>query len=115
MPRLSLFCRRPGVSFLALMSLLVGCVPDPVDWGDVAYRISQLGDPDTRSAIMSAGLPTIPGTVNPCIMSIRAAGDSGELFRTWWSVRADSSVILSMQRSENRGRSWDAAIEVESR
>jgi len=95
--------------------LTVGCVPDPVDWGNVAYRTSQLGDPDTRSAIMNAGLPAVPGTVNPCIMSIRTAGDSSELFRTWWSVRADSSVLLSMQRSENRGASWDAAIEVESR
>ena len=115
MPRLRVFCRRPGVWCLALLALVLGCVPDPVDWGDVAYRISRLGDPDTRSAIMSAGLPAIPGTVNPCIMSIRAAGDSSELFRAWWSVRADSSVILSMQRSENRGSTWDAPIEVEPR
>ena len=115
MPRLSLFCRRPSVYFVAFLSFVVGCVPDPVEWGDVAYRISQLGDPDTRSAIMSAGLPAIPGTVNPCIMSIRPAGDSSVRFRAWWSVRADSSVILSMQRSESQGASWDAAIEVESR
>ena len=115
MPRLSLFYRSRGVYSFALMSLMVGCVPDPVDWGDVAYRTSRLGDPDTRSAIMSAGLPAIPGTVNPCIMSIRTAGDSGELFRTWWSVRPDSSVILSMQRSETRAAQWDPAIEVESR
>ena len=115
MPRLNLFYSRRAFCSIAVAYLMVGCVPEPVDWGDVAYRRSQLGDPDTRSAIMSAGLPAIPGTVNPCIMSIRATGDSGELFRTWWSVRADSSVVLSMQRSENRGASWDAAIEVESR
>src|SRR2546423_8597148 len=102
MPRLSLSCTLPRVCMLAVLAFVVGCVPDPVEWGDVAYRRSQLGDPDTRSAIMSAGLPAIPGTVNPCILSIRTAGDSSELFRTWWSVRANSSVILSMQRSENQ-------------
>ena len=115
MPRISLFSRLPGVCILALLSLVAGCVPDPIEWGDVAYRLSRLGDPDTRSAIMSAGLAAIPGTVNPCIMSIRTTGDSTGLFRVWWSVRADSSVILSMQRSENHGASWNAAIEVESR
>lgn len=115
MPRFSPFCRRAAVYSFALLPLMVGCLSEPVEWGDVAYRTSRLGDPDARSAIMSAGLPTQPGTVNPCIMSIRTAGGRGEMFRTWWSVRADSSVILSMQRSETRGASWDNAIEVESR
>jgi hypothetical protein len=101
-------------SILALI-LLSGCVADPVEWGNVAYRGSRLGDPDARSAIMSAGLPAIPGTTGPCIMSVRPAGDTSELFRAWWSVRPDSSVVLSMQRSENRGGAWDNPIEVESR
>ena len=100
---------------LVSLAFVGACVGEPVDWGNVAYRTSRLGDPDTRSAIMSAGLPAIPGTVTPCIMSVRTASDSGELFRTWWSVRADSSVVLSMQRSENQGGKWDNPIEVESR
>ncbi|HJP85382.1 MAG TPA: hypothetical protein VJ852_05300 [Gemmatimonadaceae bacterium] len=64
---------------------------------------------------MSAGLPAVAGTTGPCIMSVRTAGDTSELFRTWWSIRHDSSVVLSMQRSQNQGGNWDSAIEVESR
>ena len=100
---------------ITVLFLLTACVGEPVEWGNVAYRRSQLGDPDTRSAIMSAGLPSIPGTVSPCIMSIRRAGDTSELFRAWWSVRRDSSVVLSMQRSANQGSTWDSATEVETR
>lgn len=101
--------------FLAALPFLTACVADPVQWGNVSYRSSQLGDPDARSAVMSAGLPRIEGTVTPCIMSVRTAGDSSELFRAWWSTRQDSSVVLSMQRSENQGRTWDNAIEVDAR
>ena len=64
---------------------------------------------------MSAGLPSIAGTVAPCIMSIRPAGDASEMFRAWWAIRQDSSAVLSLQRSANQGAVWDSAIEVESR
>ena len=108
---------RKTVSWYPVVALtvLVGCVSEPVEWGNVAYRSSQLGDPDTRSAIAGAGLPTTTGTVAQCLMSIRTAGDPSELFRSWWSVRSDSSVILSLQRSPNKGARWDSAIEVDSR
>jgi hypothetical protein len=106
---------RRNLFLLSALVFLVACVAEPVEWGNVAYRPSQLGDPDTRSAIMSAGLPRIEGTTTPCITSVRTAADSGELFRAWWAIREDSSVVLSMQRSENQGRSWDSAIEVDSR
>jgi hypothetical protein len=103
-----------GSSIVALI-LLVACVPEPVEWGNVAYRSSQLGDPDTRSAIASGGLPALPGTVAPCPISIRTAGDTNELFRTWWSIRSDSTVILLLQRSADKGVRWDPATVVESR
>ena len=99
----------------SLALLLAGCVNEPVEWGDVAYRQSQLGDPDTRSSVMSANLPMIVGTSAPCIRSIRTAGAAGELFRAWWSSRNDSSVVLSMQRSGDRGNSWQPPVEAESR
>ena len=95
--------------------LLVGCVNEPVEWGDVAYRRSQLGDPDARSAVMSANLPMISGASSPCIQSIRTARSGREIFRVWWSSRSDSSVVLSMQRSGDQGRSWNSPVEVESR
>ena len=100
---------------LTIPVLLAACVQEPVDWGDVAYRDSQLGDPDARSAIMSAGLPRIAGTIAPCIQSVRAAGASRRLVRAWWSTRGDSSVVLSLQHSADLGRTWQPPVEVDSR
>ena len=105
---------RQRIALLSIV-LVVGCVGEPVDWGDVAYRRSQLGDPDARSGIMSANLPAVAGASGSCLQSVRAAVAGDELFRAWWSVRADSSVILSLQHSGDRGSTWAAPVEVESR
>jgi hypothetical protein len=99
----------------SLALLLTGCVNEPVEWGNVSYRQSQLGDPDTRSAIMSANLPAIANAGAPCIRSIRAAGTAEEIFRAWWSSRSDSSVVLSMQHSGDQGKTWQAPVEVDPR
>jgi hypothetical protein len=108
--------RRVGrIALLSLTLLLAGCVNEPVEWGDVSYRQSQLGDSDTRSAVMSANMPSIAGTSAPCVLSIRTARAVTELFRSWWSSRSDSSVLLSMQRSGYQGRTWQPPVEVESR
>lgn len=107
--------RTIRMALLSVALVLAGCVNEPVDWGDVSYRQSQLGDPDTRSAVMSAKLPAIADTVVPCIRSIRTAGAATELFRTWWSSRSDSDVVLSMQRSGDQGRTWQLPVEVEAR
>jgi hypothetical protein len=74
-----------------------------------------LGDPDTRSAIMSANLPAIAGTSAPCIQSVRSAASSKELVRVWWSTRADSNVVLSLQHSPDLGASWQKPVEIDSR
>ena len=100
---------------VVLALICAGCVKEPVEWGDVSYRRSQLGDPGARSAIMSANLPAIPGTSAPCIRSIRTAGNAGQLFRAWWSSRSDSSVVLSLQGSPDGGRAWQPPVEVEPR
>src|SRR5436305_9596899 len=97
------------------IAFVVGCVAEPVDWGDVSYRRSQLGDPDARSAIMSAGLPNVAGTAASCIRSIRAAASGANMFRAWWSVRADSSVVLSLQHSAAAESRWDTPVEVDAR
>jgi hypothetical protein len=102
-------------SFLALTLFAAACVKEPVDWGDVAYRDSVLGDPDTRSAIMSANLPAIPGTTAPCIQSVRSAAIANELVRVWWWARADSSVVLSIEHSPDLGASWQRPIEIDGR
>jgi hypothetical protein len=90
-------------------------VSEPVEWGDVSYRGSQLGDPDARSAVLSANLPSVAGTVTPCLRSIRTVNSGSDLFRVWWTARRDSSVVLSMQHSLDAGVSWEAPVIVESR
>jgi hypothetical protein len=95
--------------------LLYGCGKEPVEWSDVSYRQSQGRDPDARSMVWSANLPAVAGAPSQCIRSIRTAGIGSDLFRAWWSSRSDSSAVLSMQRSSDRGASWHAPVVVESR
>jgi hypothetical protein len=107
--------RYPAPARLLLLLGLSACVKEPVEWGDVSYRQSQLGDPDARSAVMSANLPVIAVAPAPCIRSIRTAGAGPDLFRVWWASRRDSSVVLSMQHSRGRGATWEAPVGVELR
>ena len=110
-------CAMRYREFVSLAVLVVSsaCVAEPVEWGDVSYRPSRLGDPDTRSAVMSANLPSITGAPGACIRSIRTAGAGTDLFRVWWSARNDSSVVLAMQHSADRGANWRAPVIVEPR
>ena len=95
--------------------LTTACGTEPVDWGDVSYRGSQLGDPDARSALLSANLPPVNGVVAPCLRSIHTASTGSDLFRVWWAARSDSSVALAMQHSSDRGTSWELPVVVEGR
>src|SRR5438105_12439218 len=104
---------RSAILFTALG--LVACVKDPVDWGDVSYRHSQLGDLPARSAVMSAGLPQIPGTVASCVRTVVPANSHAEIFRAWWAVRSDSNGVLFLQRSPDDGKSWQTPVEVDAR
>ena len=100
---------------LAVLLLSSACVNEPVDWGDVSYRQSQLGDPDARSAVVSANLPSIAEAPAACIRSIRTAATGADLFRVWWSSRNDSSVVLSLQHSGDQGATWHQPVAVETR
>jgi len=104
---------RSAILFTALG--LVACVKDPVDWGDVSYRHSQLGDLPARSAVMSAGLPQIPGTVASCVRTVVPANSHAEIFRAWWAVRSDSNGVLFLQRSPDEGKRWQTPVEVDAR
>ena len=103
-----------GLSCLAGV-VTTACVNEPVDWGDVSYRGSQLGDPDTRSPVLSANLLSVSGAVAPCLRSIRTASADSDLFRVWWTARNDSSVMLAMQHSGDRGAGWQLPVVVETR
>lgn len=107
---------RNRVGALAVLALLMlaGCSEEPIEWGGISYRPSRLGDPDTRSSIRSANLMETESGLGSCIRSIRVAGDSLDLFRVWWSSRADSSVVLSLQRSRDQGQTWLAPMVVDS-
>src|SRR4051812_6926447 len=110
-----LACPTTVASMWVLALVTTAGANDPVQWGDVSYRRSQLGDPDARSAILSANLPAVDSTVGPCIRSIRATGAGTDLFRVWWAARRDSSVVLSMQHSNDSGTTWDPPRPVETR
>jgi len=99
---------------VAGLMVLGGCTEEPIDWGEIGYRRSLLGDPDTRSSIRSANLVETQSGLGTCLRSIRTAGDSLDLFRLWFSSRADSSVVLSLQRSPDQGRTWLAPMVVDS-
>ena len=101
--------------WLILVTTLCACTSEPVDWGDVSYRRSQLGDPDARSGILDAYLPAIPGAVAPCRRSIRTAHDARDLFRVWWTARADSSAVLAMQRSPGDAATWQPPVTIDDR
>ncbi len=64
---------------------------------------------------MSASLPAVAEAPAPCIRTIRTVGVGSDLFRVWWASRSDSSVALSMQRSGDRGATWEAPVGVELR
>ncbi len=91
------------------------CAGGPVDWSDVSYRDTAVGDPGTRSAALDATLPDVAGTIGNCRESVSTAAGGSEAFRVWWASRSDSSVILSMQHSSDDGATWRPPLEVDAR
>lgn len=110
-------CSRIVVRAYTCVSLLAlsACVSEPVDWGDVAYRQSKLGDPDTRSAILSANLTKTRLAESPCLRSVRSASAGRDIFRVWWAARVDSSVALFAQHSVDGGNTWSEPVVVDAR
>jgi hypothetical protein len=100
---------------LLAMVIVAGCVKEPVEWGDVSYRNSRLGDPPARSSVMSADLPNISGTVAACLRSVVSVNDQPEIFRAWWAMRSDSNAVLLMQSSPDGGRTWQRPVQVDDR
>jgi hypothetical protein len=92
-----------------------GCVDEPIQWGDISYRPTRLGDPIAISARRDANLPTVARTVAVCRTEVAAIASGAEVFRAWWAVRADGNAVLSLQRSVDGGRSWSPPIQIDDR
>lgn len=107
--------KRSWAKSVGVLLMMTACVNEPVTWGDVSYRGSQLGDPDARSAVLSQHLPAIANASSTCLRSIRTAYNGASLFRVWWAERTDSSVVLLIQRSSDNGASWLDPVTVDSR
>lgn len=108
---------------LVLVTLAAtGCVPEPVHWdaATAARAEGALAD-STRLAFddhsdsvqfLTAWTPlTWPAEPALCATSLRAVSAlNGEAYASWFSVRPDSSVLLRVARSDDGGRTWNAAV-----
>jgi hypothetical protein len=114
---------------LALMllgcGLLAGCIPDAVDWDGEPRRTAGALADSLRMGLTEGTLepvfvaqwtpPSWPAEPALCAATLRAVqAPGGEAFASWFAVRADSSVVLRVARSDDGGRSWNAAVSADS-
>lgn len=113
--------RRPEIA-LALAFTLASCVPQPVRWDEnVARRAGALAD-SVQLALDSTASdgvafvarwtpPSWPDEPALCAATLRATRAPGEeAYASWFAVQPDSSVLLRVARSDDGGRSWNAAV-----
>jgi len=115
-------------SFVRLATLVlvaaaaVACDSTPVQWTE-PVPINEVDGP-TRLIISPGGGATLvadsatPATAPPssglCVSSLRTIPGSIHLFSAWWNVRADSSAALLIASSADSGKSWGAAIAMDT-
>jgi hypothetical protein len=91
------------------------CTPDPVKWDSeqrtdtpvpLGARLTLQGDgapvmtPAWRPPALPTGTPQCAGS----LVAAAARGDTA--YAAWWAPRADSSALLVVARSEDRGHNW---------
>jgi hypothetical protein len=119
--------RTPRFAALALIALplLAACIPDAVAWDEAMVRTPGALDDSLRLAWTDGAArpsPVPPWTPaawpaesDACVASRRAARAPGhEAYASWFLVRADSSVVLRVARSDDGGRTWNAAVSADS-
>ena len=101
---------RLRIEYVALVmsvsTLVLGsCARAPVTWSEVTYAAPP------RPVIQ-------PGRVVPpigaCPVFLRSVRKAGITFAAWWSVRADSSALLVVGQSRDRGQSWMSQVVADS-
>jgi hypothetical protein len=119
--------RRSARQALILVGcgLLAGCIPDAVSWEGEPRRTAgtlpdslrmELGEGASEPAFFAAWTPpTWPQEPALCAATLRAVqAPGGEAYASWFAVRDDSSVVLRVARSDDDGRSWNAAVSADS-
>ena len=91
---------------LLLALAVAACGTPPVTWNDTASAVAVALAPDSAPAL-TVPTPACPG-------SLRTARAAGTLYAVWWSVRADSSALLSAARSQDDGRTWSDVAPVDT-
>jgi hypothetical protein len=105
-------------AFIVLVSLLaIACAPDPVKW-DSEKRTDVPIPPGARLILQAGDVPAIaqawkppaiPAGTPQCDGSVVATPARGDTaFAAWWAPRPDSSALLVVARSDDRGRTWRA-------
>jgi hypothetical protein len=111
-----------GAALAAALALATAaCVPDAVAWdervtrapGEIADSLRLAwDDPGAPPRFVAPWTPpSWPDEPMRCAASrraVRAAGDSA--YAAWFTVRPDSSVLLRVARSDDGGRTWNAAV-----
>lgn len=107
-----------------LLALLTACVPEPVEWDEAVARrdgtladslrlaLSPAGDATFLAAWEPATWPSEPALCPESRRAVPALG--GEAFASWFTARADSSVLLRVARSDDGGTTWNAPVTADS-
>jgi hypothetical protein len=96
------------------------CVPQPVTWDETVTRTDGALADSLRLTLDAAGTtalvpawtpPAWPDEPAACVASRRAVlTPNGEAYASWFAIRADSSVLLRVARSDDGGTNWNAAV-----
>lgn len=78
-------------------ALVLGCSASPVTLGNMSYPALPPLDPHPPVATVPDGA---------CPGSLRTARSGADVYGAWWDIRDDSSSILMVGRSTDRGRTW---------
>lgn len=110
------------------MALLIsaGCDKPLVDWSDPEPIATATGADASVLIVDSSGsarfvadssasqITAPPPSARMCRNTLQEALGTMHAYAGWWQVRSDSSAGLYVERSSDRGRTWSAAIAIDT-